>query len=335
MDTNRAIPAQISLMTFVRFFLILLGVYLLWVLRDIVLLLFLSMILAAAIGPWVSNLSRFRIPRPIGVLIVYSGIIVVIVAVILLLIPAVVREASSISNRFPEYYEKVTDFLSTKSALKDPTISFAQTNLSFLSHSVFAGLKGFGRGLTSFLLVLVITFYFTIDEANLRRFWIRLAPVSYQERLLHITKTAGERIGSWFRGQLILSGIIAIVTYATLLLIGIPDALLLALVAGVAAFVPFIGAAIGILPALFVALTISVTKALIVLAVTVALYQVAMNVLLPKFISKSVGLNPVVIILVMLLGSSLAGAIGLILAIPVASIIDTIIHEFRDRPNLA
>lgn len=327
-----AIPVRISAATFLRVVVILLGLLLLWTLRDIVIILILSMILAAAIIPWVNWLARRRIPRSLSVLLAYGVILAVVIGVVILLIPAIARESTSISNRFPAYYQKVTDFLSTQSTLKSQTISFAKTNVSFLSRSAFEGLKGFGRSVATFLLVLVITFYFAVDEKNLRHFWIRLVPSGYRDRFVRIATNAVDRIGHWFRGQLLVSATIAAVTYGALRIIGVPDALLLSIIAGVAAFVPFVGAAIGILPALFVALTLSLTKALIVLIVMVALYQLVMNVLMPKMIARSVGLNPIVIVLVMLLGSKLAGATGLILAIPVASVIDTVVRDLHDHP---
>ncbi len=334
MDQNRATAVGISLMTFVRLFLIVLGILLLWALRDIIILLFLAMILAAAIGPWITSLSKRGIPRPLGMLIIYSGIVAIIVAVVLLLIPAVARETTSLAARFPDFYDRVTEFFN-RNGDSSSTISAAKDNLSMLTRGVFAGLKGVLGGFAMFLLVLVITFYFTVDEANLRRFWIRLAPVSYQERITRITQAAGERIGNWFRGQLVISAVIASVSYFLLTLLDVPDALLLAIIAGVAAFVPFIGAAIGIIPAVFVALTVSLTTALIVLAVSIALYQLVANALVPRLMSRAVGLNPVIIILVMFIGADLAGAVGLILAIPITSVVDVIIREFGPRKGEA
>jgi predicted PurR-regulated permease PerM len=328
MTLDGTVSTRITTATFVRLLAVIFGLLLVWALRDIILLLFLSMILAAAIGPWIDALSRRGLPRPVGVLIVYSAIVGLLVAIILLLIPAVTREAASLATRFPDYYQRVVDFFSSREA-GATSLSGASSNFSALSRGVFAGLKGVAGGFGSFIIVLVITFYFTVGEENLRRFWLRLAPVSQRERLSRITATAVERISNWFRGQLVVSLVVGSVSYLALTIIGIPDALLLSIVAGVAAFVPLVGAAIGILPAVFVALTVSVTKALIVLVVAIPLYQLTANVLVPKLFARAVGLNPVVIVIVMLIGAKLAGGLGLILAIPVSSIIDVVVREYR------
>lgn len=331
MNDRNTLTLRISFSTFLRILLVAFAILVVWALLDIVLLLFLSMILAAAIAPWITTLSRHKIPRPVGVLIVYSALLAVFVAIVLLLVPAITREAASIAANFPDHYKRFTEFFLSPGAVDSGALSTAKDALTSVTKGVFAGLKNVAGGFASFLLVLVITFYFTVDEHNLRKFWIRIVPPSYRDRLVRITRLAEERIGNWFRGQLMISAAIVVLSYLVLTIIGIPNALLLSIVAGIAAFIPLVGLAIGAIPAVFVALTVSVTKATIVLVFTIALYQVVANALVPKVMSRAVGLNPVVIILVMLLGADLAGALGLILAIPVASIIDAFVREWSAR----
>lgn len=330
MATGSTVTVRITLTTFIRIFGVVFGLLLLWLLRDILLLLFLAMILAAAISPWINGLARHGLPRPLGLVIVYVGLIGILVAVILLLIPAISRESSSLAKQFPGTYERIVEFVSRGNTSSE-VLTAAKDNLSALTRGVFAGLRGVAGGFASFFLVLVLTFYFTIGEENLRRFWMRLAPVRFHDRLRRMATAAEERIGNWFRYQLVVSLLIATVSYFVLTLVGIPDALLLSIIAGVASFVPFIGAIIGVIPAVVVALTLSTAKATIVLVITLALYQVIGNVLVPKLMSRAVGLNPIIIIVVMLLGAEIAGALGLILAVPVTSIIDTVIREGVSR----
>ncbi len=330
MDNRQTLFLNVSFSTFLRILLVAFAILVVWSLIDIVLLLFLSMILAAAISPWITTLARRRIPRPVGVLIVYTALLAVFVAIVVLLVPAITREAASIAANFPEHYKRFTDFFLSKGAVDSGVLTTAKDAVTNVTRGLFAGLKDIAGGFASFLLVLVITFYFTVDEENLRRFWIRMVPSAYRDRLVRVTRLVEERIGNWFRGQLTISVAIAALSYLVLTIIGIPNALLLAIIAGVAAFIPLVGLAIGAIPAVFVALTVSVTKATIVLVFVIALYQLVGNVLVPKVMSKAVGLNPVVIILVMLLGADLAGMLGLVLAIPVASIIDAFVREWSE-----
>ncbi|MFH0829107.1 MAG: AI-2E family transporter [Candidatus Kerfeldbacteria bacterium] len=322
--TSRVRVVNVSLASFVRIIAILFAIVVLWALRDIIMLIFISMVLAATISPWVKMLERRRIPRIAGVVLMYCIIISVILAFVLLLIPAVRDQITSLSNAGT--YQKVFSFFSKSSTTG---VIASNENISLFSRGIFAGLRGVLGGFASFLLVLVITFYFTIDEENIRQFWIRLIPRQYRDRLSRVGRLTVDRIGAWFRGQLAVSLLIGVLCYLAYTLLGVPNALLLALISGVAAFVPIVGAVIGIVPAVLLALSVNEVTALIVLAVGIGIHQFITNAIVPKVMSKAVGLNPVVIIIVMLIGARLAGAIGLILAIPIASIVDIVFRELK------
>ena len=330
MENPRYISAHISLATFVRFLAITFILLILWILRDIIILIFLSMVLAATISPLVRRLERVRVPRIAGVTIIYCVIISLVLLFVVLLIPAIRSEASSLTNS--NYVEKVTNFFSN-SPVNIGSLA-TKENVSTFSKGIFAGVKGVIGGFASFLLVLVITFYFTIDEKNIRQFWVRLVPKQYRERVIRVARLSVERIGSWFRGQLLVSLLIGVVSYIAFYFLGVPDALLLALIGAVAAFIPVVGAVIGIAPAVLLALTVSQVTALIVLAIGVAIHEFIANAVVPKVMSKAVGLNSVVIVIVMLLGAQLAGGVGLVLAIPTASVIDIIIKELKPKERL-
>lgn len=330
METPRVVPAHISLATFVRFLVITFVLLVLWILRDIIVLIFLSMVFAATISPLVRKFERIRIPRVAGVTIIYCIIISIVLFFVALLIPAIRDEATTLSNS--NYIEKVMTFFSDSPVSIG---SFAtKENVSTFSKGIFAGVKGVAGGFASFLLVLVITFYFTIDERNIRRFWVRLVPKRYRDRVTNIARQSVERIGSWFRGQLLVSLAIGVLSYIAFYFLGVPDALLLALIGAIAAFIPVIGAVVGVAPAVLLALTVSNMTALIVLAIGIAINAFIANAVVPKVMSKAVGLNPVVIVIVMLVGTQLAGGVGLLLAIPIASVVDIIVKELKPKERL-
>lgn len=318
---------NVSFATFVRILAIVAAIAVIWALRDLILLIFFSMVLAATISPWVQRLERFRIPRVAGVTIVYCVIITVLLAFVMLLIPVVRTEATTLMNS--DYYGRISEFVS-KTPLNVGSIA-TKENVSVFSQGIFAGVKGFVGWFASFILVLVIAFYFAIDEENIRRFWIRLVPNAYRERFSHIARLSVERIGSWFRGQLFISSLITVASFIAFYFLKVPDALLLALIGGGASFIPVVGAVIGVVPAFLLALTVSRATALIVLVVGIAIHQLIANAVAPKVMSRAVGLNPVIIVIVMLLGAELAGGLGLLLAIPVASVIDSIVKELKSK----
>lgn len=325
MSMTRFTPVNISLASFVRVMVVAFALLVLWALRDIIMLIFLSIVLAAALSPWVRQLVKFRLPRLAAVVIIYCLLISIVLAFVLLLIPVVRQESASLANI--NLYEKLADFFTKSPGSTGSLVS--KENISLLSQGVFAGLKGVLGGFASTLLVLVITFYFIIDEANIKRFWTRLVPRQYRERFSRIARESVDRIGSWFRGQLLISLLIGVLSYTAYALLGVPNAPLLALIGGTASFIPVVGAVIGIIPAVALALTISQVKAIIVLAIGIAINQFIANAIVPKVMSKAVGLNPVVIIIIMLVGAQLAGGVGLLLAVPIGAIVDIIIREYR------
>lgn len=338
MEHSPVTSVRISVASFLRVVVVVLMLLLAWALRDILLLIILAMVLAAAIGPWISALQRRRVPRFLGVLIVYVGITAVILLIVGLLIPAVSHELTSLQDNFPQYasaYDRIRDFFTKPSGGTNGALTAAQDSLSSFSKGIFAGVRGFLGGVGSFVLVMVMTYYLIIDENNVREFWVRLAPADKRATISRLLNTVGHRIGQWFLWQIIIGAAIALLSYVGFLVIGLPDALLLSLIAAIASFVPILGTAIGVLPAVLVALTVSVPVTVIVLIFTIAVNWGVTNVFVPRILSRAVGLNPVVIILVMLLGAQLAGGIGLILAVPLATIVDAVIVELLKKREAA
>jgi predicted PurR-regulated permease PerM len=137
-----------------------------------------------------------------------------------------------------------------------------------------------------------------------------------------------DKLGLWLRAQLLLSGIIFLVTWIGLLILGVKYSLVLALIAGITEVIPFIGPIIGAIPAVLLAFLQSPIKALLVLILYLVIQQLEGNILVPKVMQKTVGLNPIVVIVVILLGAKIAGVLGALLSIPVAVAIMTIAGDW-------
>jgi predicted PurR-regulated permease PerM len=144
---------------------------------------------------------------------------------------------------------------------------------------------------------------------------------------MHLIARMQEKIGRWLRGQLLLSLIIFLMTYAGLTILGVRYALVLALFAGVTELIPYIGPFIGLVPALFIALTQSPIVALGVLVLYIIIQQLENYVIVPKVMQRAVGLNPIVIIVAMLVGAKMAGILGIILAVPVATALSVAVGD--------
>jgi len=179
--------------------------------------------------------------------------------------------------------------------------------------------------------VLIITFYMTLEEDGMKKFVKSIAPLKYQPYLISKVKRVQVKMGMWLRGQLILSLILGVLAYIGLLIIGVDYALVLALLVAVTEFIPYVGPIIGGIPAVFIAFTQSPVKAGIVVVLYVVIQQLENSVISPKVMQKAVGLNPIIIILALLVGGTIGGFAGVILAIPAVTIISVFVEDFFDN----
>jgi predicted PurR-regulated permease PerM len=190
------------------------------------------------------------------------------------------------------------------------------------TQGVFSFVAGVFGGLVSFLLVLVMTFYLVVDEGAVKR-TVTVAPKAQQAYLAGLLSRLQKKVGVWLRAQLILMGIIGILTYLVLTVIGaftgLQYALVLALIAGLLEFIPYLGPLIAAVPGVFLAYAVSPTTAAIVAIAYYGIQLLENNVIVPKVMQRALGLSPIVSIVVFLVGAKLAGIAGAFLAIPIAT----------------
>jgi len=334
-DTNYTV--NISTHTFTKILIFFLAVAFLYMVREAIALIFVALILASALDPLVDWLKKYKIPRGMGIIIIYIILFAVISGVIVLIIPPIATEVKLIANDFPTYYEKVVSGLNyfTTNRTELDTASQIQgslnsltSNLSRAASGAFSTMLDVFGGIISFFLVLVITFYFTVEEEGMKRFVRSISPSHYHPYLMQLINRIQRRLGYWLRGQLILSLIIFVLTFIGLTILGIEYALLLALIAGVFEIIPYLGPFLGAVPAIFLAFAQSPIKALLVLILYVIVQQLENHIIVPKVMSKSVGINPLLVIIVLLVGGKLGGAVGMILAVPVATAISVFLEDF-------
>lgn len=331
---------NISTQTFVKILIFFLLVAFFWLVREAIALIFVALILASALDPFVDWLKKFKIPRGMGIIFVYLLLFVIIASAVILIIPPIATEVKLIANDFPTYYEKVVNGLNyftmnrTDLEVVDQIqggLNSATAGLSRAASGAFNTLLDIFGGIVSFFLVLVITFYFTVEEEGLRRFLKSMTPTHYQPYVLQLMTRIQRRLGFWLRGQLILSIIIFVLTFIGLTVLGVEYALLLALIAGIFEVIPYLGPFLGSVPAIFLAFAQSPLKALLVLILFVVIQQIENNIIVPKVMSKSVGINPLLVIIVLLVGGKMGGVLGMILAVPVATAISVFLEDFLDK----
>lgn len=327
---------DISMLSILKVILILLVLAFLFLIRDVLLLVFVALVLAAAIDPSITRLERRNIPRGAGIAIIYLGIVAVLSLVVVLFVPLVVDQLGQFTKAFPTLYEKgLSAFRQFQDSSAFEGFRTALENLAQgltdFTQSIFTKVFGFFGGLFSFIGVLVLTFYLTMEERGIKRIAIDLAPAKHRPYLTQLFNRIEDRLGSWLRGQLLLGLIIAVMTFIGLTLLSVKFSIVLALIAGITELVPIVGPFLGAIPAIIVALSQDPLLGLWVLILYIVIQQLENNLIVPKVMSKATGLNPVIVIVGILVGAKVAGLTGVILAVPTIIIITTFLEDFLEE----
>lgn len=336
---SKEVSINISTSTILKVALISLALFFLWFVRDILAILFVSLILAALIDPLADWFERHRIPRAFSVILIYVVLLALLAVVLFLLIPPIVEQTAELAKDFGYYWSNVTagvEFLQDFSQDLGISTSFEKgleslsENISSAFGRVFGTVTGLLGGLAATLLVLVITFYMVVEEGSARAAYRSLAPEKYQPYISQLTKRMKEKIGHWLRGEIVLALIVGTLAFIALKILGVNHALVLAIAVGLAEFIPYLGPVLGAVPAIFVALAQSPIKAVLVILVFILIQQLENHLIYPKVMQRAVGLNPVISITALLIGAKLGGAIGAVLAIPVATVADVFIRDILE-----
>jgi len=330
-SANHAV--DISMGTILKIVVVSAALFFLYNVRDIIGITLVALIFSAAIDPWVDSLQRRRIPRSLSIVILFAITVAFVALIVILFVPLITDQLKSLAQNFPAFYERL---LSTVPTSQDKTLvgtvqqslEGASNQLGNLTQSIFTGVASFFGGFVSFIVILVLTFYMTLEEDGIKRFFTGLAPTHYHPYLTRLFLRLQERLGMWLRGQLLLGAIIASMTFVGLLILDVKYVLVLALIAGVTELIPAIGPIIGSVPAILVAFSDSPIKALFVLVLYIVIQQLENHLIVPRVMSKVTGLNPIIIILVLLIGGKTAGIAGVFLAVPVTIVLQTFLDDF-------
>ncbi len=330
---------NISSWTIIKGLLILAAAALLFFLRDIVLLLLVSLLLAAVIDPFADWMQKRKLPRGLAVVLVYIVVAAIVTGASLLVVPSMVEESSELFAEYAPYIEQASGFEDLSLALQQGL--FDKDFAEIIETARESGLadawpdfvsflfSAFG-GLLTGILILILAFYFVIEEDALKKTLASITPNKHRARLRKVLAKARTRIGFWLRGQLLLMLIIFLITYAILSLLGVPFALVLAIIAGLLEIIPFLGPTIAAIPAIVIAFSVSPVQAAFVTISYFLIQQLEGDYLTPKIMQKVAGLNPISSIVALLIGFKVAGVIGALLAIPVTMVLGVLWSEWLE-----
>jgi predicted PurR-regulated permease PerM len=292
----------------------------LFLIKEVIILIFIAVIFMSALSPIVTRLEKLKIPKSLAIAIIYVGIIAVISAIITFIVTPFAEETSTLLTNLPNYL--IT--LIPESGYIDRSV-VQQEFGNFSRNALEVSLAIFSNFL-AFISIAVLTFYLLLERENLDKliaqFFIRK-----EERIKRTTKKIEEKLGAWVRGQMALTLIIGTTSYIGLTILGVPYALPLAILAGILEIVPVIGPIISAIPAVMIAFLISPLTAGLVALMYFIIQQLENHLIVPQVMKKAVGLNPLVVIIAVAIGGKLLGIAGALLAVPITVVVQVITED--------
>ncbi len=307
-----------------------------YLIRDVLALVVVSLFLAALIIPLARYLAQYKIPKGVTVIAIYLILFGLAAVAIGLLLPPLIEQSSNFVSVLGKSWHAVANSVqslrevSTRYGLSENLQAGVQTLEDQVVRAVgglFSTLTEVFGGIVGLLVVLVLTFYIVVQEQEARNLLRSFLPEGYSELAATIIARVEEKIGHWLLAQIVLMLIIGIMYFIGLSLIGIKAALVLSVFGGLTEVIPYLGPILGAIPILLIALTDSPFQATLALGVVILIQQFEGHVIVPQVMRKAVGLNPILSITALLVGARLFGFVGVLLAIPVATAVSVILVE--------
>jgi predicted PurR-regulated permease PerM len=326
---------EISWTTLWRVLIMLLFVAALFLARQALIILFLAIVVSSALDGSVSYLQRKRIPRILGTLFIFIGVLTILAFLLYTLIPIAIFE---LQNLLENLKKMEIPIFGTLDASQFTGIDKYLGGLGDLANVLFSGGVSFLNIIASIfgnlaliIATLILSFYLTVNQAGVEKFLRTVLPIVYEEYVIGIYLRARNKLGLWLQGQIFLMLIVGVATSLGLWILGVKYSLVLGILAGFLEIVPIVGPIfIGALSFL-VAVSESWTLGFYVVLLFLGIQQLESHLLVPSVMKKTVGISPVVVVVALLAGGEIAGFVGIILAVPVAVILQEVVYDYERR----
>ncbi len=318
----RKIEISHKTVIFTVFFL--LSLYFLYVIRDIIIELFVALLLMTILEPMVNFLSKIKIPRGISVLLSYVLFFGILSGAVALIIPALVDQTTSFVNSLPKYLanigiaQAVSNNLTTEFLVKLGNLPGEVIKFTF---SIFTNV-------VSVLTVLVFAFYMLLSRGKLEDQLGSFFGDEKQHEIGRVITSLENRLGGWARGQLTLMLLVGVSTFIGLTIIGIPFALPLSILAGLLEIIPYLGPILAAVPSVIIGFGIAPVTGFIVVGLAFLIQQLENYLFVPKVMEKSVGVSPIITLVALAIGARLAGIVGMIISVPTVIILQVFLKEY-------
>ncbi|MEK9194708.1 MAG: AI-2E family transporter, partial [Patescibacteria group bacterium] len=333
---------DISTSTIFKVIFIILCFVFLYLIKDVLIILFMAIIIASAVGPFANWLEQRKIPRLLGVLVLYLILFGLLIFLLSLVIPFISLELGQLTQALPKFIsnlsgvlEKAQQTTTTRyfdffSEIQNFLDSFSQLLQISAGSALNLVINIFG-GVLSFAAVIIISFYLSVMKQGVAGFIRSVLPAKYEDYVISLWKRAEHKVGRWLQAQFLLALSVGFFVFVGLSLLNVKYALLLGIIAMILEIVPIIGPVVSAVPGVILAFAQSPVLGLWVLVFYVAVQQIEAHVLAPLILGKTLGLNPVTVIIALLIGGTLAGLLGILLSVPVAVIVVEIFDDLAKQ----
>lgn len=313
----------------------LLGIWFIFLVQDVIIMLLAAFVIASAIEPVAKKLRKYHIPRAVSAIIVYIIVLGAFGLAVSLVVPAIADQIGPLMRAIPQAVDDLGEKfgINTSPSVQEVAPQLQQgvaqfgDNVANVGSNIFRGTRTVFSGIFSLLFIFIIAFYLVIEEDALKKLFRYVVPKKHAAYTDMMIDRIQHKLGRWVIAQLTLGLIIGVVVGVGLWLLGVPYALSLGLLAGVLEIIPVIGPIIAGAFGVIVALSQSFLLGLAVLVFYVIVQQIENHALIPNIMRKATGLNPLVTIIAVLLGMRLFGVVGVILSIPTATIISILASD--------
>ncbi len=297
-------------------------------LLDVIFLIFIAFIFVSTLRSPVDFLVRRKIPRPLSIGIIYLIVIGLIILIFRVIIPPLIEQTTLLIENLPSIIGQVNDILVINNIPSDQISGSITGQLGSFGSNAVTITAGFFNSIFSVMTMFVITFYSLLYWEQITNMVKSLFTGENEKRAEKLIKNLEFGLGAWVRGQITLVIIIGVITYIGLALLGVPYALPLAIIAGLSEIVPVIGPIVGAIPAILAGFTVSPIIGIATVALYFVIQQLENNLIVPSVMRRAIGINPLVTILALIVGTKLYGIMGAVLAVPIAVTIKIFVNEF-------
>lgn len=329
MPTKDAQYLHISTWTMIRLFLIAIGIIAIYLVRDTLIALLFAVIVASAMEPVIEWLKHYRVPRILGVVLIYFAIGLSFFSLVYLIVPLLLEEMQTLSIGYPALQEQIRKGVSEAGSLPffpdiqlDPEALFSlpARYADHLGGGVISFVSMVFGGIFSFVLIIVFSFYLAAQEKGIESFLRLVTPLRHESYTIDLWERSQRKLGRWFRSQLLLGAIVGILIFFGLTLLGVPNAFFFALIAAMFEIIPVVGPLLAAVPAVIIAVLEAPFLGLLTALLYVVVQQAESHVIVPVIMRRAVGLSPLIVVLALVMGATLGGIFGILLAVPLTVI---------------